>query len=517
MKKHIIIFSLITILAISLKSNCQNSVPMLLKNGRYSYVSPNSKNILFDMQFEEAKPFDNGIAFVKYRSKWGAINNLGEYILKPKFDFITQYANGFIGATIDSRSVGDLEYPHLSDTLIHYPSKKGVRSWDFITFFSNENNLEDYAIVREKTEGQMAIFDRNLDLVTLIRPEIIGQIVGLKSLTEDNLIQVDPSSKVEPGMLLFKNISNYKEGYFRIITFGKDDSREKFTNYLNLKGELLLDENYYGVGDEGNTKKNDQNFDFNNGLALVKLGHQIPKYGYVDTLGKEVVPAIYSSLGLFSDGLAKASLNEQFQGYIDKKGIPLFPIEKGYDEMYEFNDGVAIIREDRDSQDEKINSRVVINTKGKKLFKLPSRFETREELSRFSHGILPFVVLDKVTDLYYQNVIDTTGKIIFKINYPTASVFSRDGYSLVETATSDAKYTLVEYKAGKEILLNKYDNLYFVGYDFKNQLINTLEPKEINYLDVNPDLDLFKDNLIYVRKSAFKFYVDKNGFEYIEK
>jgi hypothetical protein len=59
--------------------------------------------------------------------------------------------------------------------------------------------------------------------------------------------------------------------------------------------------------------------------------------------------------------------------------------------------------------------------------------------------------------------------------------------------------------------------LYFVGYDFKNQLINTLEPKEINYLDVNPDLDLFKDNLIYVRKSAFKFYVDKNGFEYIEK
>src|SRR5450756_110486 len=60
---------------------------------------------------------------------------------------------------------------------------------------------------------------------------------------------------------------------------------------------------------------------FSEGLAPVHLNS---KWGYIDTKGNMVIPAVYDSVDPFSDGLAPVHLNGKW-GYIDTKGTMVIP------------------------------------------------------------------------------------------------------------------------------------------------------------------------------------------------
>ena len=63
-------------------------------------------------------------------------------------------------------------------------------------------------------------------------------------------------------------------------------------------------------------------------------------YGFMDSLGKEVIPAVYKSVSPFKEGLALVSKNDKY-GYINKQGDVV--IDFIYNGGYDFEQGRAII------------------------------------------------------------------------------------------------------------------------------------------------------------------------------
>ncbi len=74
------------------------------------------------------------------------------------------------------------------------------------------------------------------------------------------------------------------------------------------------------------------------GLARVKLNG---KWGYINKIGKEVIPLKYDYLYAFREGLAEAELNKKW-GFIDRTGKEIIPIK--YDYLGFFKEGLAKVK-----------------------------------------------------------------------------------------------------------------------------------------------------------------------------
>jgi hypothetical protein len=464
----------------------QSLVPFLLKNGRYTYVNSKTKNIIVKKQFDEALPFDNGVAFVKLRSKWGAIDSLGQFILLPEYGYIQRLQGGFIEGYFDYQQVVNFESGNSDDlyetpdTLIHYPSKS-TPNWIFVTHFTNDSKSDDYAIVYRRNTDRFSIINNKLIYITDLKEELFERVTYTGGRSYYRI----------------RKIENYHDGYFPIKLGATNSSGEQFVDFLNIKGEYLLKENYYDFDDESDIHA------FNSGLALVLKDD---KYGFIDTSRNEIVPLKYSSLGLFSDEVSNATFGD-FKGYIDIKGNPLFPFvnQENYEYFGEFNEGYALIVE-------KVGKNLmysIIDNKGKKINSFALNYGNFQ--GKFSNGKLPIQMREN--QKYFYDVYDFKGNVAYKINFPEASNFSRDGYSLVKNGEDSEKYSIIESQKGREIFFNRYDAIYN-SYDRRDTSeFEKIElDKEIDFTRIN----IFFSGLVQVESSGLKFYVDKDGFEYYE-
>jgi WG containing repeat len=85
-----------------------------------------------------------------------------------------------------------------------------------------------------------------------------------------------------------------------------------------------------------------ENYSFSEGLAAVKLKD---KWGYIDKMGKTVIPFQYDGTLPFSDGLSAArqwDVNEGKWSYIDRTGKVVIP--PSFEEVSMFSEGVAWVR-----------------------------------------------------------------------------------------------------------------------------------------------------------------------------
>ncbi|MDR0325079.1 MAG: WG repeat-containing protein [Oscillospiraceae bacterium] len=83
---------------------------------------------------------------------------------------------------------------------------------------------------------------------------------------------------------------------------------------------------------------NDNNY--SEGIALT---HDNGKYGFIDSMGKDVIPPTYDAIFPFADGLAKVRFGGK-HGFIDKTGKEIVPPK--YDFVGDFSNGIATIRLD---------------------------------------------------------------------------------------------------------------------------------------------------------------------------
>lgn len=86
--------------------------------------------------------------------------------------------------------------------------------------------------------------------------------------------------------------------------------------------------------------KYDDADDFHNGLAVVKLGE---KKGAINQDDKFAIPCIYEYLDIFKDNTVKARLNDK-EGLLNYSGKTIVPFE--YERCEEFREGLALVEKD---------------------------------------------------------------------------------------------------------------------------------------------------------------------------
>jgi hypothetical protein len=422
----------------------QQLVPYLLKNGRYSYVEYGKSKILMNAQYDDAKPFFEDYACVKLKNKWGVINLKGEIVVPIEHDRISNTKYGYTRVDKD-----------------YYNRNFEKMLFKFVVGFS-----DGYAIINER--GNLYIIDTFLNKTILpIKESGVGYYYDEKN---------NP-------ITFFK----FSGGFFRIEYY--DSSGEGY-NYINLRGKILLKNNY------------DFAEDFVNGLAKVGFGDHSKKYGYIDTIGNEVIPLRYDKLGDFSEGLATAEIGTGF-GYINKKGEVTIPLQSNY-KAGDFQFGLAR----------------ALDKNGSKMFYIDKKgiIDMNIQYGQYEDFYDGLALFDKLGSCGF---IDLKGNVVIPPKYNYATHFD-NGYALVSKEIDHTHYLIgIINKKGVEVIPCKYEKIYIEFQDDESNKYIFERSCDSNVISSHN-----LDNLIYpfIVNNTFRvvlfgqqYYVDVNGYEYFEK
>ena len=196
-----------------------------------------------------------------------------------------------------------------------------------------------------------------------------------------------------------KNPDDFHCGFAKVET-GKDFEEYGF---INKKGKILkLKKRYDEIGT------------FSEGFCLINFADQ---YGFIDTTGKEVIPATleFEFVDNFSDGLCRVK-KDSLYGFIDKKGIAVIP--PSFTDVTSFYNGVAQL--DYASATAYYNGSdsfkyrlYLINKSGEKL---PYYFEEDEEWFSGYHII-------NYTENGLKGLIDSNNNIVVNCQYEYIDIY----------------------------------------------------------------------------------------------
>ena len=475
------------LLLISLSVNSQQLVPYLLKNGRYSYVEYGKSKVVFNSQYDEAKPFFEGYACVKLKNKWGVINLKGETVIPLEYDVISSTKDGFTQVNKYYQDYGRSYFR--SDDNEYFNKNFEKMNFKFIVNFSN-----GYAIIAEREN--IYIVDSFLNKTKL--PIGVYDYNGYPDYSIGAVGSV-------------KEFFKYSSGFFRIKSQTHGDIRPTF-NYFNLKGKKLLINEYENAED------------FEDGLAKVGFGNSYDsdkqKYGFIDTSGNEVIPLRYNNLGDFSEGLATANIGNGF-GFINKKGEVAIPFQSNFT-ANSFHFGLA------QAFDNNNYKRFYIDKQGKIVITTENRNDGIDHA--FFDGLS---LIEKSNRIGY---IDTKGNFVIPPIYKYATNFNNGFAIIARDRENNGKYEYsnnsfigVINKKGIEKIPIKYeyiflefqDKKYFEQSQSRNDYVferSCNEDLKINgYSLRNLSTPFIKNRIVKVELFGQKFYVDIEGHEYIEK
>lgn len=197
------------------------------------------------------------------------------------------------------------------------------------------------------------------------------------------------------------------------------------------------------------------------GLApIIKDDH----YGYVNTVGELVIPAVYQETYPFSDGLALYRENDHY-GYLDTSGQSV--IAPQYTNAWGFWEGRAKIEQD--------GKYGFIDTTGKIV--IHPNYEVIGDW--FEEGLVLFKQKDK------YGFLDKSGNIAIRPQFDSAKGFS-EGLAAVTMKTdkvdehgrSPHKYGFID-KTGKVVIDIKYD----LAYDFLSGATYVVDGDNAYYID----------------------------------
>lgn len=241
---------------------------------------------------------------------------------------------------------------------------------------------------------------------------------------------------------------------------------------------------------------------FSNGLAAVQIDYE---WGYIDKTGREVIPIKYTYAESFSENFAAVQIDDKW-GYVDKTGREIIPIK--YDIALPFSNGLASVR--IGSAD---NGKYgYINTTGREVIPL-----IYDDAGSFSEGLAPVKVGGNGIEGKYK-FIDTSGREVIPLKYDGAGSFS-DGLAVVSMKGNQGYNLGYIDKSGREVIPLKYSiampfsegmAAVSIGYNwgYINKAGQMITP--VKYTSAEP----FSDGLAWVQIGDSKYtYIDKMGRE----
>lgn len=257
--------------------------------------------------------------------------------------------------------------------------------------------------------------------------------------------------------------------------------------------------------------KYDDADDFFNGLAVVKIGD---KNGAINQHDKFVIPCIYEYLEIFKDTTVKARLNDK-EGLLNCSGKTIIPFE--YEECGNFSEGIAPVKKDGLYGFVDNNNKLVI----------PCKYEELYDGIGFADGLAGVRFEGK------WGYIDKTGKVIIPFDESlTGKPFSsgrstiwRGGFSKTTDSNGNPIYTRTPFemalinKKGEQVSkwhrgeIGAFENGYAMFTDERG-----FEYGYVGLIDCNANVVVpcmfntmnsysLKDGLIWVSQGS-----DKDGF-----
>jgi hypothetical protein len=306
-------------------------------DGKWGYIDRTGKTII-EPQFNSARDFSEGLAWVQKGGKCFFINGAGEIVINahdklgnPIYDFVGDFTKGGIARVmVNDDSGNDVGYidkmgrlvirmmvePNGNVTAI-YPVNSVSRA------LSSGVSIGEY-LLRLRINGKYGYYDINGE--EIIQP------------------QFDEVSEFSEGLARMRLAGKY--GYIdktgQIAIPPQFDYADDFSEGLAVVG---IDDKYGYIDKLGNTAVSLQyewGLRFFEGLAPVHI-KKGEKTGYIDRGGTIVVAPRFDLGGEFSEGLAPVRINNLW-GYIDKTGKIV--IEPTFDHAWSFSSGIAMIEID---------------------------------------------------------------------------------------------------------------------------------------------------------------------------
>lgn len=289
-------------------SNFSNGLAVVVKDNKFGYIDK-SGEVVIDYQFDEAQDFVQGRAIVEKDGLFGLINPTGDYVMEPKYLDIGSLNEGLFYAETDEG--------------FRYYTLDGSVAFDteFDEAFAFENGIakvveagvsgyirKDGSWVVNSTRGELRQFHDTLFVLEL----------------RDSSTFYGPSG--EYGGQYYDRIGALRENRAIVV---KGD----LYGYVNAAAEVVIPikknvfPNYF------------QFAQFENGHALV---YRLERYAMMDSLGKNVLPAIFTGVGTYGP-LIPVSKGDGW-GYTDER--VRLQIDYQYDYAYGFNNGRAIVELD---------------------------------------------------------------------------------------------------------------------------------------------------------------------------
>ena len=298
MKK--IIFSALVLIALLISCTHSNS------------EAANAPEIVIPFQFQDARPFSDGMAAVKEDGMWGYIDRLGQWIIPPSYAFpIGSFSSGlsYIGKQFFNKNGN--------------PAFGGTNFENARSFSPKGQN----ALAAVQISGQWGFIDLNGEFVISPKYDDAGDFS-------------DSSDGLSLAPIKVGGIWGYVDRKGRELIMSNFDYAWSFSGefaavmvegsvgYINRTGLYTINPQFiYGGA-------------FNNGRAPVRIGD---KTGYINDKGRLAIPAIYHNGGEFNNGLAPVATDNRW-GYINVSGKIVIP--PLYDNAQQFSEGLAAVEQD---------------------------------------------------------------------------------------------------------------------------------------------------------------------------
>ena len=264
------------------------------QNGDWSYLGLDGK-MLFQQTFEDARPFDTGVAIVCRSGKYGAIDLQSNIVIPFEYDWL----NG-LGRWDSDNMVGAKKY-----------GKYGVidRVGNMIIDFRyDEVTCSRTGLIKVGLKGR-GRYSYKYGVINTAGETILPCVYD-EVTCMDNVIGINIGQRIGTK-------------YFHSGKWG----------WTDLKGNVIVEPQY----------ANTTGMFFSDGLAAVEKRN---KTGFADESGDIVIPFRYEYSCDFEGGMALARYKGQY-GFIDKSGG--FVIPPGYDFLEIFQDDYAVAEQDGES------------------------------------------------------------------------------------------------------------------------------------------------------------------------
>lgn len=161
----------------------EGMAPVSNKKGKFGFINDKGE-VVIDMNYDEAKPFHEGLAAVNTKGKFGFINKKGEWGIKPSYEFAQEFSDGYCFVAIADKNYEPLwgvinkkgyvtvnfKYKDASGFSMGIGTVKDDDSWYFIDTQGNKVIDKEFTYADEFIDGLAWASDKEAGKYGFIDP-----------------------------------------------------------------------------------------------------------------------------------------------------------------------------------------------------------------------------------------------------------------------------------------------------------------------------------------------------------